>query len=359
MFLSVLWVLGFFTPLSRVGQAFSLPQRQVVNMVSCGLWLCAESQLPAGVLLTAYSRSHNILSDALEQATLTAASFHRFNPDIPVALVTNSANANLSVEFNYIVHAREDLVVDGKLRNDNYTPQWFTRLYYYASSPFEYTYGVDANSVFCGKFHREFRLLRSHDLIVPSQGRDCGRDAFWPHNFDIGFVKNGRTDYLFQKWILLQLQKGIPDDDQSTLFEAIRIAERDAQLKFSMLSRRSAASLHHVNWPVWVPAVSPVLYNPVSLVHPRAGTTNSICAVFNSRPFVHRVAVLLTSGYSVAFSELECNFLTNTSCKPKCLGEKPWLSWPYRIQKNSSAAEIGKWVDNTLRGTLAPAGQGV
>ena len=50
-----------------------------------------------------------------------------------------------SAAFDLVVPVRDDLLVKGAPREAGYTPQWFTRLYYYASSTFNLTIAMDSN----------------------------------------------------------------------------------------------------------------------------------------------------------------------------------------------------------------------
>jgi hypothetical protein len=313
--------------------ALSFPQRQVVQMTPCGLWLCPEHGHvhTHGLLLSAYSRDSRIMARALLEASTAAHSFREHNPRVPIAIITNESPTNLSSIFNYIVLVREDLLVDGKQRNGDYTPQWFTRLYYYAASPFSRTLGVDANVGFCDSVARQFQLLHKYDFVVPSQLRDgCTSRSFWPHNFAMGFVINSRTSYLFQIWALLQLQKGIPDDDQSTLHDAVHSAIKSVQLKFAVLESASAASFHHLQYPASIPGVTPILYSRIPIVHPVLQPTlaqvNLVCAAFNQPPrSKRRIAIMLSeSKLQVAYSDEQCKEVTNASCKPACLGDQRW-----------------------------------
>ena len=126
-----------------------------LNMINCEYLLCPEGGLlPRGVVYTAYSTDKELMAKKLlPEAFASAASFKEFhgNGSIPTCLISNApaelVDGNI---FNYIIRVRSDLLFAGAERGPGYNPQWFTRLLYLASSPFQTTLSVDGNVGFVG-----------------------------------------------------------------------------------------------------------------------------------------------------------------------------------------------------------------
>ena len=221
---------------------------RVLDMKACdtGIFMCPTTgRLPLGVLISAYSTDDGIFGRLLSEANDVGASVKRWNPDVPTALITHRPALTSNESFDLAVPVRDDLLMKGAPRgNGGYTPQWFTRLYYYASSPFDITIALDSNAGVCGSVMPLFEATRAVDFAVPTQLRDwttaCGLSAmrsFWPHNFMMTYVITSKaTQALFQNWVMQQLQKGVPVDDQHTLFAAIHHTISTAGLRPGLIS---------------------------------------------------------------------------------------------------------------------------
>ena len=266
---------------------------RVLDMKACdtGLFLCPTTgRLPFGVLISAYSTDDSIFGRLLSEASAAGASVKRWNPLVPTALITHRTALVSNESFDLAVPVRDDLLMKGAPRgNDGYTPQWFTRLYYYASSPFEITIAMDSNAGVCGSVMPLFEATRAVDFAVPTQLRDwttaCrlrAMDSFWPHNFMMTYaIASKATQALFQNWVMQQLQKGVPVDDQQTLYAAIHHSIKAAGLRPGLISSAGGVSLltlDTVSFKTYFPAVTPIISGNVTIVHP---ATMFACAAWS------------------------------------------------------------------------------
>jgi hypothetical protein len=314
-------------------------------MKPCGSFLCPEKgRMSRGVLISAYSKSEPIFHRLSAEANDAGRSAKSFSPELPTALITHRPEAADPSAFDYVIPVRTDLLVEGALREAAYTPQWFTRLYYYASSPFNVTIAIDSNAGFCSSPLPLLEAASRWDFAVPSQLRDdCG---LWPHNFLIAYVSESATTVaLFREWVLMQLQKGVPLDDQETLWHAMYsrpVQKLSPRLgRITSLGAISLLTLDTTFFKRLLPAVTPIFTGQVALIHPR--TTGLACPAWNdattytarggevlqpgwaSRPHV-LVATELAGRLTPAFSPDECAAIANQSCAPACPPEKgPWV----------------------------------
>lgn len=271
-----------------------------------------EKKSGYGLLFFAYGGSAQIEA-FLGEATLAAASFRRFNPRLPIAIVTNNATGVDKTVFTHHVVPRDDLLFVGSVcpdvcRGDRLPRQWTTRLYYMAHSPFEYTWAFDSNVYACpGSF-----AWNAMDLYLQAAARTSlwGYDIahansspeptlMYPHCFALLFKWNGQTSNLFRDWFMLMLRRGISTNDQDPL----RIAEiRQAAaawpdpsaLRVGQLPTEFAAAFYSVGgMNTFYPRISRQLRAAARVVHGtpivnavsrREGRSGpELCRAFNAR----------------------------------------------------------------------------
>jgi len=300
-------------------------------MVKCGLFLCpARGRLPVGVLVSAYSTEDHTFRRLLREAHNAGRSAKRVSPHVPTALITQDLSLAERGAFDFAVPVRPDLLVRGAAREAGYQPQWFTRLYYYASSPFNLTVAIDSNAGFCGPVEPLLAVARSWDFAVPSQARDCVNH--WPHNFMMVFAQTARTEVLFSHWLLAQLQLGVPVDDQQTLFVALHHAIKHAGLRVGRVLGGAALSLLTLDtrfFRSFLPSVTPLIVGPVTLVHPFSITGLDSCANWALGPDVTARPHLFVATRDASSSQhaitltaatnaTHCEHLANRSCVLDC-----------------------------------------
>ena len=324
---------------SGVAPAATPPSRpKELEMTRCGSFLCpTNGRRPVGVLISAYSLVENTYQTLLTEAHVAGRTSKRASPAIPTALITHKPELAEGNAFDFVVPVRPDLLVKGAPRGMGYQPQWFTRLYYYASSPFTITIAIDSNAAVCGPVEPLAAAMRLWDFAVPSQLRDC-EDA-WPHNFMMAYSWSRRTEVLFERWVLAQVQAGVPIDDQQTLETAIGSPQtRDARVKIGRIMGGAALSLNTLDTKTFrsfLPSVTPLLRGSVSIVHPFNMPGADQCSNWNVEPkrsllrlFTGsksrkpHVFVALKHGSGVqlipAYHAGECNSIANQTCAPPC-----------------------------------------
>ena len=311
-----------------------------VQMVKCGSFLCpAAGRSLFGVLISAYSHVDVTFSRLLKEAHNAGRSVKRYSPGVPTALITHKPELAGGEAFDIVVRVRPDLLVEGAARDPGYAPQWFTRLYYYASSPFTYTIAVDSNAAFCGPVEPLISAVRQWDFAVPSQLRDCA--DMWPHNFMMAYAYTARTEILFERWILLQLQRGVPVDDQKTLHDALNHpTTRKVGLRVGRVLGGAALSLNTLDTKFfrhWLPAVTPLIRGPVALVHPVNLNGLDKCAHWRAGPKTDQPHVFVANQPSTtahgeasrflrpAFRPNQCKRIANHSCG-RCEGRYAYYS---------------------------------
>lgn len=329
---------------------------RVLDMKACdtGIFMCPTTgRLPLGVLISAYSTNDGIFGRLLSEANAAGASVKRWNPDVPTALITHRPELTSNESFDLAVPVRDDLLMKGAPRgNDGYTPQWFTRLYYYASSPFDITIALDSNAGVCGSVMPLFEATRAVDFAVPTQLRDwsttCGLSAkrsFYPHNFMMTYVITSKaTQALFQNWVMQQLQKGVPVDDQQTLYAAIHHTIKTAGLRPGLISSAGGVSLltlDTVYFKAWLPAVTPIISGNVTIVHPApmfacaawSGASHQSSAHKHSgaRSRPHSAARVMVARMAPGgprmlptFNANQCAKVAHQSCAPACGVNGSW-----------------------------------
>jgi len=95
------------------------------------------------------------------------------------------------------------------------------------------------------------------------------------------FAQTSRTEVLFSRWLLAQLQLGVPVDDQRTLFVALHHAIKHAGLRAGRVLGGAALSLLTLDtrfFRSFLPSVTPLIVGPVTLVHPFSTTGLDSCA---------------------------------------------------------------------------------
>jgi hypothetical protein len=284
--------------------------------------------MPFGVLIAAYSMDTHTRKRLLFEAHSAARSLKEVDPDVPTALVTHDSHRiSEEASFDYLVPVREDLLLRGRIREGNYAPQWFTRLYFYASSPFNVTVAVDSNSGFCGSVRPLLQAARFYHFAVPSQTRGCG---FHPHNFMMVFASETReAQALFEEWTLRQLQKGVPSDDQGPLGRALRRRFARLRPRYGVVNPNAALSLINLQLGVFLPSVTAPLVGPPMVVHPfnafhqcaewRAATGGGA----HQRPLIVVGHVQRSSNgerlrLTPAYSPAECANISQRTCVPGC-----------------------------------------
>ena len=329
---------------------------RVLDMKACdtGIFMCPTTgRLPLGVLISAYSTDDGIFGRLLSEANDVGASVKRWNPDVPTALITHRPALTSNESFDLAVPVRDDLLMKGAPRgNGGYTPQWFTRLYYYASSPFDITIALDSNAGVCGSVMPLFEATRAVDFAVPTQLRDwttaCGLSAmrsFWPHNFMMTYVITSKaTQALFQNWVMQQLQKGVPVDDQHTLFAAIHHTISTAGLRPGLISSAGGVSLvtlDTVDFKAWLPAVTPIISGNVTIVHPAPMFACAAWSGASHQSSAHKHSGAGGSPHSAArvmvarmapggprmlptFNAKQCAKVAHQSCAPACGVNGSW-----------------------------------
>ena len=329
---------------------------QELEMVPCDLLLCPkEGLLPQGVLFTAYSTDRQkLVKKFLPEVMTSARSFKKHNRALPACLVTNLPSALIDGSvFDFVIVVREDLMFAGAQREPGYSPQWFTRLLYLASSPFSITLSADGNTGFCMDIEAQFKALEEYDFVVASATREpCTVD--YPHNFILGFTKGESTKELFRRWILEQLKDGVPVDDQAPLHRALMSMAHTHSHAFRagyFETSFATSFVHHDNleFKSWLPALTRSLSTPIPIVHPvdpatfpglnRERALQKICQAFNHSP--ERVRILLLHGKygNASIAEFRspdaCDEFLGTSCagpvdgdgQPACFGTQDNLSW--------------------------------
>lgn len=322
---------------------------RVLDMKACetGLFLCPTTgRLPLGVLISAYSTDESIFGRLLSEASAAGASVKRWNPLVPTALITHRTALASNESFDLAVPVRDDLLMKGAPRgNEGYTPQWFTRLYYYASSPFDITIAMDSNAGVCGSVMPLIEATRAIDFAVPTQLRDwttacrlSAMQSFWPHNFMMTYaIASKATQALFQNWIMQQLQKGVPVDDQQTLYAAIHHSIKAAGLRPGLISSAGGVSLltlDMVYFKAYLPAVTPIISGNVTIVHP---ATMFACAAWSgasrriSSGSPHTAARVMVARVAPGgprmrptFNTRQCAKMANQSCAPTCGVNGSW-----------------------------------
>jgi len=275
----------------------------VLEMHDCGRFLCpAKGRLPFGLLISAYSTNETTFERLLREAHTAGRSAREQSPSVPIALITHKPELAERSAFDYVVPVRPDLLVEGAERGAGYTPQWFTRLYYYASSPFNLTIAIDSNAGVCAPLEPLFAAASQWDFAVPSQLRECF--DHWPHNYMMTYSWTPRTEALFNRWIMAQLRVGVPIDDQQTLYTAIHETEGHrikhplcrflsgtagdimspecSKLRVGRIlgSAQGAISLNTLDktFKNFIPAVTPLLRGRAAVVHPFFGAAANCAA---------------------------------------------------------------------------------
>lgn len=361
----------------------------VLSMIAKGTFLFPEKgRLPYGVLISAYSHDRKTFGRLLSEAHDAARSVRAADRQPPpTALITHRPELAQSDAFDMVVPVRPDLHFAGAYRNEGYSPQWMTRLYYYASSPFNVTLAMDSNAGVCRPVWPLLLEMRQWDFAVPNQLRDCPPKALWPHNFAMAYSMGPRTERLFEQWLLTQLRVGVPVDDQKTLIAAIHLTvgvlreqAPPAALRVGVLAPRAALSLITLDTTTFthfLPAATPMIRGSVMLVHPfqhmsgggsRGRDKNmGSCAAWNAgagtlrtsprggggRPSADnppRVLVAFVNEtsdgakavrFEPAASGAECRRLANETCEPRIKCRKGWSSWPFTqpLPDRADAAE--------------------
>lgn len=303
----------------------------VLAMTRCGSFLCPADGVarPFGVLTTAYSRDAKTFERLLGEAHALARSVGAAGgaggatAAPPVALVTHAPARAQADAFAFAVPVRDDLFFAGALRGPEYAPQWLTRLFYYASSPFNVTLALDSNAYVCASAWPLLRAAQHWHVATANQLRDCPSSvAYWPHCFALTFARGAATSAFFEAWLLEQLAVGVAADDQQTLFAAVHRARRAwPSLRFGALGPNAALSLltlDTVHYKRLLPAVTPVVRGDVLVVHmPNFGT----CADWNAGAGTGADRVLVAvegrGRVAVATSAAACDRLANESCDPR------------------------------------------
>ena len=307
-----------------------------LKMVPCGdqgLLCPVNGSLPRGVLFTAYSTDkEQMFHKLIPEVMMSAQSLKRYHgKDLPSCLVTHLPTKFIEASlFDYVIQIREDLLVPGFERQGagGYTPQWFTRLIYYASSPFKNTLALDGNAGFCGNVNEAFGELNHYDFAVASAAREpCLGD--FPHNYIMAYTSSDVTRELFVRWAFEQIKFGIPLDDQVTLSRAIMklLGQYGDDFRFGIIETSFATSLlHHDNafFKSSLPALTRSISTFVPIVHPVISFDGSFteildytCGVFNKNP--ESLRVILETDYGVGgllevSSPEECDRFLNKSC---------------------------------------------
>jgi hypothetical protein len=345
---------------------------KLVEMIPCDEFLCPkDGRLPFGVLISAYSHDERTFSRLLKEAhnagrmtkahTLAApdaicqALSHTACRSVPTALITHRHDLAEGDAFDLVVSVRPDMHVAGALREKGYSPQWFTRLYYYASTPFNVTLALDSNVAVCGSVWPLLQAAQMWDFAVPNQIRDC--EAFWPHNFMLAYSWTGRTRLLFERWLIRQLQIGIPVDDQQTLMYALHDVRKRVRLRAGQLLVNGGMSLLTLDTKYfrrYLPAVTKIIQGSAIVTHPYpfAGTT---CTDWNAgaEAGLPRLLVAFNDPASrnvslkLARSATRCQALAREPCRPidGCDKKMKWLKgvhnrlWPGTRDGRSRASD--------------------
>ena len=344
------------TPWIDLGLKTPPVRSQELELVACDPFLCpSEGLLPRGVLFTAYSLDKKkLVKKFLPEVMTSARSLKKHNPALPSCLVTNLPSAFIDGNvFDFVIVVREDLMFDGAQREPGYSPQWFTRMLYLASSPFSITLSVDGNTGFCMDIEAQFKALEEYDFVVASATREPCTDDY-PHNFILGFTKGDNTSELFRRWIVEQLKHGVPLDDQAPLHQALMsMAETHSHaFRAGYFETSFAVSfVHHDNlaFKSWLPALTRSLSTPIPIVHPVDPATFSglnndralekICRAFNDSPDEIRILLLHGKYGNASLTEFRspdaCDEFLGTSCAgpvdsdglQACLGSQDGISW--------------------------------
>jgi hypothetical protein len=297
--------------------------------------LCPVQGLFAkGILYSAYSLDISQLATKLiPEVLISATSFkrHHKSTTMLICLVTNVPTKFIDGDvIDYVIQVREDLLFPGALRTGagRYRPQWFTRLLYMMSSPFETTLALDGNTGFCGGIDEAFEELDNYDFIVGSAAREpCLGD--FPHNYIMAYKRNDMSRELFENWIIEQIKFGVPLDDQITLHRALLTMDdkHGYGFSFGIFETSFATSLlHHDNayFQSPLPKLTRPISTPVPIIHPIESFNKPLveileysCGVFNKKPGELRV-ILETSyglnGLRQVVSPEECEEVLGSSC---------------------------------------------
>ena len=168
-------------------------------------------------------------------------------------------------------------------RPDGVFRQWFTRMYYLAHSPFEYTWYVDSHvAFFTTQLEQAFQDFKSSDIDIATANQSP--NGFVCHNFTILYRWNDRVQSLFVNWMLRQLDRGIPADDQHPLCEAMGCAGQSYGLKYGMISPKWVLAWLSLKWGEnnehWRHRTTQVLEGRPQICHSR-----DVCEIANKTAY--------------------------------------------------------------------------
>mmetsp|Transcript_297 Transcript_297/g.493 ORF Transcript_297/g.493 Transcript_297/m.493 type:complete len:377 (-) Transcript_297:112-1242(-) len=266
-----------------------------------------------GVVYCAYSKdTEKSLPKYFHETVKSVEHLKKYNPSIPVAIITNAKRQDVPTVFDHTIEVKNSMLFQGEsTRPDGVFRQWFSRIYYLAHSPFEFTWYVDSHAVFVTtELEEAFREFResSMDIAVPSSNPVS--DIVQCHNFALLFRWNDRVKNLFVDWILEQLKKGISYDDQGTLCKALEHGKDKYGVQYAILSPQWALawlSLNSVNSSWWNHRTTRVISGKAHLCHSNEG---NLCQLASNHTFGPRIYYHNTTGITtVVYNEDQVNAL--------------------------------------------------
>lgn len=231
----------------------------------------------------------------------SAVLFKNLNRSVPIALVTNAQSSDYDfvhpTPFDFILPI--DAVANPlplgegtQARSDGHSRQWLTRLQYLAATPFALTLALDTNVHPCEDVSALLDAAEREAFDFAAASGSTGEPGLSTHNFALMYRWSARTEALVSRWLALQLQAAV-HDDQHTLTRAIaelRAAPQGPTVR--KLGNAAAVSLIPIDRVGRgdFPRESRLLDGPAALVHWAPGPNGAyICGLLNRDRGARRV----------------------------------------------------------------------
>lgn len=233
-----------------------------------------------GVVYCAYSKdTKKSLPQFFQEALKSAQQLKDKNPTITIAMITNARRQDVPTVFDHIIEVEDSMLFQGESkRPDGVFRQWFSRMYYLAHSPFEFTWYVDSHTVFLTtELEQAFQEFKASHIDFAVSSANPTSTYIVCHNFALLFRWNERVKNLFVDWILEQLKGGISADDQGTLCRALRHGKNKYGIQYAALSPQWAfswLSLKSSNSSLWSYRTTRVISSKTHICH-----SPDLCAV--------------------------------------------------------------------------------
>ena len=170
-----------------------------------------------GVIYFAYHPNATLAATFVNNAAKSARSVKKFHPKLEITLMSN-----LNIPKTALANKGFNKQVKIAAQHMHNTIQWWTRIMYLNSTPYEYTLAIDSDRIVCSNISEGFEILmngfkgKSYDLLQVSAGILPAFD-----NGVLFFHKGGKLNKLIDVWVRYQSAWDKYGNDQGCLANAL------------------------------------------------------------------------------------------------------------------------------------------